>query len=142
MKIHLFLKISVFAASILQPVNLYASEACPDMASLSHIAQIQGDAVTIYAAHSANTMSIGAPIKIDLYLCTDGNSQHDINKIDAWMPQHGHGMNYQPKLRKITDTHYEAEPFLFHMPGRWELKISLQSGSVVQSLSGIFEIRP
>lgn len=41
-------------------------------------------------------------------------------RVDAWMPDHRHGMNYQASLKPLGDGRYRAEGLLFHMPGRWE----------------------
>lgn len=40
--------------------------------------------------------------------------------VDAWMPEHRHGMNYKPSVRALGGGRYRAEGLLFHMPGRWE----------------------
>ena len=41
-------------------------------------------------------------------------------RVDAWMPDHRHGMNYRPSLKPLGDGRYRAEGLMFHMPGRWE----------------------
>ncbi|MDH4095985.1 MAG: FixH family protein [Betaproteobacteria bacterium] len=41
-------------------------------------------------------------------------------RVDAWMPDHRHGMNYRPSIAPLGDGRYRADGLLFHMPGRWE----------------------
>ncbi|MFO0873712.1 MAG: FixH family protein [Phycisphaerales bacterium] len=41
--------------------------------------------------------------------------------VDAAMPEHRHGMNVVPRVRKHNDGSYSASGMLFHMPGRWEI---------------------
>lgn len=41
--------------------------------------------------------------------------------VDARMPAHGHGMNYQAVVTPAGAGRFRAEGLLFHMPGRWEL---------------------
>jgi hypothetical protein len=42
-------------------------------------------------------------------------------RVDAAMPQHGHGMNVAPVVKATAPGQYRAEGMLFHMPGYWEL---------------------
>lgn len=41
--------------------------------------------------------------------------------VDAAMPEHRHGMNVVPRVRKLNNGSYVASGMVFHMPGRWEL---------------------
>ncbi len=42
-------------------------------------------------------------------------------RFDAQMPQHGHGMNYQPSVVDEGGGWYRFEGSVLHMPGRWQL---------------------
>jgi hypothetical protein len=42
-------------------------------------------------------------------------------RVDATMPAHRHGMNFQPKIAAIGPNTYRAEGMMFHMPGKWQL---------------------
>ena len=42
---------------------------------------------------------------------------------DAEMPEHGHGMNLLPPTEEVEDGRFEADGFLFHMTGDWEIII-------------------
>lgn len=42
-------------------------------------------------------------------------------RVDAAMPQHGHGMNVAPSVKSTAPGEFRAEGMLFHMPGYWEL---------------------
>lgn len=55
-------------------------------------------------------------------------------KVDATMPEHQHGMNYRPSITRLANGHWRAEGLMFHMPGRWELRLDLQSGGRGHSL--------
>lgn len=47
-------------------------------------------------------------------------------RVDAWMPEHRHGMNYRPSVVARGDGRFRAEGLLFHMPGRWEFLFELR----------------
>ncbi|MGE0152717.1 MAG: hypothetical protein AB7R90_08860 [Reyranellaceae bacterium] len=42
-------------------------------------------------------------------------------RIDATMPAHRHGMNFQPRIAATGADLYRAEGMMFHMPGTWQL---------------------
>ncbi len=75
----------------------------------------------------ADLPKVGTPFDLTFKLCSADNLPVDRLSIDATMPAHKHGMNYRPQMRKIEDGHYEATGFLFHMPGVWQVTLSIFS---------------
>ena len=59
-------------------------------------------------------------------------------RVDAWMPEHRHGMNYRPSVAALGGGRYRAEGLMLHMAGRWELVFEVRAGGkterVAQSL--------
>ena len=45
--------------------------------------------------------------------------------VDAWMPDHGHGMNTRPETAGAGAA-WTTTGMLFHMPGDWELVVELR----------------
>lgn len=45
-------------------------------------------------------------------------------RLDATMPEHGHGMMTAPEHRELGNGEYRSDGFKFHMPGRWVFEIS------------------
>lgn len=66
---------------------------------------------------------VGEQFSIELAACA---GIENLRSINARMPAHGHGMNYQPTLTRTQDGNFQAEGFLFHMPGIWELMIEAE----------------
>lgn len=56
-------------------------------------------------------------------------------KVDAWMPDHRHGMNYKPTIEALGGGRYRAQGLMFHMAGRWEFVFELRSGGKVERLA-------
>jgi len=50
-------------------------------------------------------------------------------KVDASMPDHRHGMNYQPSVVRSGENSYTASGLMFHMPGRWQFVFEVDSAS-------------
>jgi hypothetical protein len=42
-----------------------------------------------------------------------------------WMPAHGHGTSVQPEVFETAPGVFVAEPLYLHMPGEWELLMSM-----------------
>ena len=55
-------------------------------------------------------------------------------KLDAHMPEHKHGMNYQPSLESLGVGRYRSQGWLFHMPGRWEFIFDLGGERLTHSV--------
>lgn len=56
-------------------------------------------------------------------------------KLDAWMPEHRHGMNYKPTIEALGGGRYRAEGFMFHMAGRWEFLFEVRNGGMTERLA-------
>ena len=51
-------------------------------------------------------------------------------KVDAAMPQHGHGMNHVARVTPQDNGTWLAEGLLMHMPGDWQLYFDLEVDGV------------
>ncbi len=60
--------------------------------------------------------------------------------VDAYMPEHRHGMNYRPRVSRAADGVYVAEGLLFHMPGQWQLRFDVDRGGRTERLSTDIEL--
>ena len=55
--------------------------------------------------------------------------------VSASMPQHGHGMLVQPRVsRQPGSGKFLAEGLKFHMPGYWEVKLSVTAAGQTDDL--------
>lgn len=73
---------------------------------------------------AAPALRVGAHFALELAVCPAPGEL----LVDAWMPEHRHGMNYRPSVTALGDGRYRAEGLLFHMPGRWEFLFELRGG--------------
>ncbi len=46
------------------------------------------------------------------------------------MPEHGHGMNVEPKVTALGKGRFSVEGMLLHMSGRWELYFDITRDGV------------
>lgn len=66
---------------------------------------------------------VGQPVVLTLRLCP---VQARLLAMDATMPEHRHGMNYQPQLKALGDGLWQVQGVLLHMAGRWELRFDTE----------------
>lgn len=67
---------------------------------------------------------------LEVQLCEkDAVSGARLQKADATMPAHRHGMNYRPLVKPLGDGRFRVEGMMFHMAGRWELAFEVESGN-------------
>ena len=85
--------------------------------------KLQSAAYTILY-RAAPALRAGEHFALELAVCPAPSEL----RVDAWMPDHRHGMNYRPSLKALGGGRYRAEGLLFHMPGRWEFLFELRGG--------------
>ncbi|HEX5092792.1 MAG TPA: hypothetical protein VFV84_08925 [Burkholderiales bacterium] len=74
--------------------------------------------------YRAAPIQVGRHFTLDLAVCPPPESV----RVDASMPAHRHGMNYQPSVVPLGDGRYRAEGLMFHMPGDWQFLFEVRSG--------------
>jgi len=81
---------------------------------------------------SARYSSRPAPIplnelfELELEIASDGGPATELDvRVSGWMPDHGHGTNYQARTTELGEGHYRVRGLLFHMPGLWELYVDV-----------------
>lgn len=73
---------------------------------------------------------------IDFALCArDGDRIDAPPRVDATMPEHGHGMNYRPAVTTQGNGRFRADGLLLHMPGRWQLSFAVGGEVLLTTVS-------
>jgi len=93
------------------------------------------DEVTVVFRLDPPAILLGEPFGVDLAACDMAGRRLEIVRIDAQMPEHRHGMNYEPSLRTLADGRSRADGLLFHMPGRWQFSFEIRDGARTRQLS-------
>lgn len=103
-----------------------AALACPTGDSWQAMAlaspdQVAGD-LTGYANVQGSRLS--QPFDMEVTFC--GDHAQDIIRLDvqAVMPAHQHGMNYDPIVAQIGEGQFEVTGMVFHMPGHWQIQVT------------------
>lgn len=86
--------------------------------------------VTYIATPSPIPMN--APFELDVTIVTASRNSRPVKialEVDAIMPEHGHGMNVEPKVAG-DGGQFHVENLLFHMPGKWEVHFDITCDGV------------
>ena len=74
---------------------------------------------------------VGRHFALDVQVCP---ANATLARVDATMPEHKHGMNYRPSLKPLGNGLWRAEGLMFHMPGRWVLRLDVQADGRTEQL--------
>lgn len=99
-----------------------------------------GDQAIIFAPNDS-TIGVNNSVSFEIFLC-NMPANAELTNIDAIMPMHQHGMNYTPQIVKLSESHFVAEPFIFHMPGSWRLLAILNINDDVIEFKEDFLVLP
>ena len=94
--------------------------------------RLESERFVLWMATQPAPVRVGAEFAVDAVLCPKQNAKAakiDAIRFDAWMPAHRHGMNSRPSLKPLGADRWRAEGFLFHMPGRWQFTVDVDTAA-------------
>ncbi len=93
-----------------------------------------------WSAHPA--VAAGQHFSLDVVACPRaGGTVPQALTVDARMPEHGHGMGYQPQARGTAPGRWRVEGLMLHMRGRWELSFALGAGAQAERIADVLLIK-
>ncbi len=101
--------------------------ACPLAAPPLHTARVQA----AWQVDDGAPIVVGRHFAIDVQLCP---ASAVLARVDATMPEHRHGMNYRPGVQPLGAGRWRVDGLMFHMPGRWELRLDVQADGAGERL--------
>jgi hypothetical protein len=105
---------------------LPATACVPELAGAVHT--LEADRYTLAYRTVPPKIAVGEHFSIEMAVCANGAAPPPESlSVDAQMPEHRHGMNYKPSIKRESATRYRADGLMFHMPGRWELDFELRA---------------
>jgi hypothetical protein len=76
-------------------------------------------------------LKVGQHFAVEFAVCPAPESV----RVDAWMPEHRHGMNYRPTVTATGEGRYRAEGLMLHMAGKWELIFEARAKDSVERVA-------
>lgn len=108
------------AGLLLAVTAAQAQTGCPAPAPGAQLLQ-EGDVQVQWLAQPVPV--VGKPFKLEIVVCPQAA---ELTRVDATMPEHRHGMNYRPSIQALGGGRWRAEGLLWHMSGRWELRLDVK----------------
>ena len=96
---------------------------------------LQGASHTVL--YRTGPLKVGEHFAVDFAVCPAPESV----RVDAWMPEHRHGMNYKPSVSQQGPGQYRAEGLMLHMAGHWELFFEVRSGSQTERVAASLRLQ-
>lgn len=131
------------AALALGVITSAAQAACPPDATDGAVLKA-GELVLAYRpilAGKPSRIPMAKHFALEVQLCDKaGVSTARLQKVDATMPEHKHGMNYRPQITPLGDGRFRVEGMMFHMAGHWQLAFEVQAGKEAVRLTDDVQI--
>lgn len=77
---------------------------------------------------------VGKHFSVDVAACSKSGAAPQALKVDAHMPEHRHGMNYKPEVKRLGPGRWQASGLMFHMPGKWQFAFFLDGERLSREL--------
>lgn len=76
----------------------------------------------------ASRIALAQHFALEVQLCDKaGISDARLQKADATMPEHRHGMNYRPTITPLGGGRFRVDGMMLHMAGRWQLAFEVRA---------------
>jgi hypothetical protein len=123
-----------------------AEELLPAVAApvepLPRIARASRGEVVVRYAPEPDPIPLNEPFEIDLDIRAAAGDARPVEGaqvfVTGWMPEHLHGMVRRPETVELGGGSYRATGLLFHMPGRWQIRVDVVAGSKPER--AVFEV--
>jgi hypothetical protein len=127
---------SMALLSLLLGAAAAAAAACPPAPEAGQ--RLDSGPVQLAWRAEPGPIAVSRPFAVLVTLCPP---EARLLRVDASMPEHRHGMNYRPSLQPLGDGVWRAEGLLWHMPGRWELRLDVEAVGSTHTLRQSFTLR-
>ena len=91
-------------------------------------------------AYKPEPIAVAQHFALDIAVCSKSPGPIDSVKVDAHMPEHRHGMNYEPTVKALGPGRWRAEGLMLHMPGKWEFVFEVRAAGRTDRLAQNFQL--
>jgi hypothetical protein len=104
-----------------------AAQSC--VADLAGGRKVESERYVLSYRTKPETVVVGQHFAVDMAVCPKvGLPAPESVRVDGFMPDHNHGMNYTAVVKSAGDGRYAAAGLMFHMPGRWDFIFEVRGG--------------
>ena len=122
------MRASLLAVALLVALTAVPARACGD--ALEGARRIESERYVLAYRTVPRDIPLGRHFSVEMEVCAKpGAPVPESVRIEAVMPEHGHGMNYRPKAESAGKGRYRFTGLMLHMPGTWRLTFDLFQGA-------------
>lgn len=120
------LALSVSLLALLAGAANAAEQVC---GALAGARQVESERYSLAYRTQPAKLAVGQHFTVEMAVCPKGGEPApEAVRVDGFMPEHNHGMNYKAVVKAGAGGRYLADGMMFHMPGRWDLIFEVQGG--------------
>ncbi len=108
------------------PILAGSGLAWADCEATAGARRVEGRDVVLAFKTRPAKIKVGELFAVDVTVCPKKGTVKGV-AVDASMPEHKHGMNYKPTVKKNATEGFTATGMMFHMPGRWQFAFEVDS---------------
>ena len=103
-----------------------AAQNCP---ALDGARRLESDRYVLSYRTRPAKLAVSQHFVVELVVCPKGGqlAPEDV-RVDGFMPEHNHGMNYRAAVKAEEGGRYLADGLMFHMPGKWDFIFEVRGG--------------
>jgi hypothetical protein len=81
-------------------------------------------------------VAVGQHFAVEFAVCPkEGQPAPEAVRVDGFMPEHNHGMNYRAAVKPQGKGRYLADGLMFHMPGKWDFIFEIRGGGKTERVT-------
>ena len=130
-------KLAIMLSSMV--LGAAAPAAAQDCPVLDGGRKVESDRYVVAYRTQPAKIAVGQHFTVEMAVCPKaGQPAPEAVRVDGYMPDHAHGMNYAAAVRPAGPGRYGATGMMFHMPGKWDLIFEVRgSGKTDRMVSTI-----
>ena len=117
-----------FAALIVSIISSSAA-ARNCVAELAGARKVESERYSLAYRTKPGKLAVSQHFSVEMAVCPkSGQPAPESVRVDGFMPEHNHGMNYRPVVKPGEGGRYLADGLMFHMPGKWDFIFEVRGG--------------
>ena len=116
----------IIAAALFLAANGVAAQGCPELAGAQ---KVESERYVVAYRPRPDRVVVGKHFAVEFTVCAkSGQPAPEAVRVDGYMPEHRHGMNYRAVVKPAEGGRYVADGLMFHMPGKWDFIFEVRGG--------------
>ncbi len=110
-----------------------AAQDCP---GLDGARKVESDRYVLAYRTKPEKIAVSQHFTVEIAVCPKGGQPAPEGvRVDGFMPEHNHGMNYKAVVKPAGSGRYEVSGLMFHMPGKWDFIFEVRGGGKTDRLT-------